>query len=663
VTQSIVSGTYSEDFNYGYPYNNPLRPTRTLPPQFVYNNAAATPSGYYVSSPRFVKLGRAAYSLCYLSKAQEPNNIDLGAHSGAHNASPYYLLFPPLSWDECVLLELTITTTADGAALTYDRSFDGVVGDRFLLLVNGKEQAVYHRTAGYNWTTDITYLRKGRNTIRWIVKTKKYTPPVLRNGTTVTNITPPKVTRYFRLCRLSVTSVSVFPGGTVGNYGSPPYAELGSNAATDIGSVTFAGRKGLRGKAVLKGYATVGYKAKSARSDITGVTTPTFTSRQNTNAKAAFFGDSAFGPTGAISFTHSAWDFQMELNTSGALTVEIPFNTPQNVSSLIRNLQSVALTMSAPVFVNGKPVTPRYQDTQNFSASTTGAYVYTDPVSPNNINHLLPITPTYRWITTDISGADDSQVTSWPEHVTPATNPAWTSNAAYGPTVHPHERFVDREATYLTYSRTLHFYDFNGEHMWLSMPATAFPTTVTNVTPYQPYTWMFVAMLHPIIGGRDQAHTHTLLDAFPNSTTPPDYSQQIADDEYTLANDGTGAYRSTIMFQPGRALMSSNTSTTLVRPWIMNYKPCVYFGVFNGANSVLSAFGENYYQRITGPTGAGSNYQQGFMMGRTNGFFDRLNFTTMTLMETAFYNRVLTTVEQRKIADYLAAVYQFQRYR
>lgn len=663
MTQSIVSGTYSEDFNYGYPYNHPERPTRTLPPQFTYNSSAITPRGNYATTSRFVKAGRAAFALCYLSKAVEPNNIDLGAHSGAHNASPYYLLFPAMSWNECVVLDMTITVTAEGAALTYDRSFDGVVGDRYILLVNGKEQAVYHRSAGHNWTTDITYLRNGRNKIQWIFKTKVYTPPVTRNGTSITNITPPKVTRYFRLCRLSVTSVSVFPGGTVGNFGSPPYAELGSNYTTDVCTVSFTGRKGLRGKAVLKGYGTPGYKAKNARDDMAGVATATFAPRQSVNAKASFFGDSAFGPTGSISFTHSAWDCQLELTATGALTVEVPFDTPQTVTSLIRNLQSVSMTMSTPVFVAGKPITPKYQNIQAFTAATSGAYVYTDPVSPSSINHILPVTPTYRWITTDIGGADDSQVLSWPEHVTPASNPAWTSTMAYGPTVHPHERFVDREATYVTYSRTLHFTDHLGEHMWMSMPANAFPTTVTNVTPFQPYTWMIVAMLHPMF---TQDQSITLLDAYPNATTPADYSQQISDDEDTTLNDGTGNFRSTVKFTPpGRAILSGNVSTTLSRPWILNYKPCVYFATFGSttSNSTLAAYGENYFQRIQGIAGSMSNYQQGFMMGRTNGQMNRRNLSTMTMFEVAFYNRALTTIEQRKVADYLAAVYQFQKYR
>lgn len=662
MTQSIVGQVYSEDFNYGYPYTDPHRGFRTLPPQFTYNHEAITARGVLRTSTRFQALGRNAFTMCYLSKALEPNNIDLGAHSGAHNAAPYYMLFPVMQWNEVVVLDFVINVLDDHSYMTYDRSFDGVAGDRFIVIVNGQERAVFHRTAGHGWTTDIVFLTKGRARVQWVVQTKKYVPPVTRSGTAVST-TAPNVPRYFRMCRLTVQNVSTFPGGTVGNYGTPVYAELGSQGSTSVSTATFVGRKGKRGQAAMKVYGTALYKGKNAVDNMVGGATTTFSPRQSVRATSAMFGLTAFGPTGNISLTHSGYDAQLELTSTGALTVEVPFNTPQAVTSLIRNLQSVTLTMSTPVFVNGKPMTPKYQDTQNFTATSSGGYVYTDPVSPSSINHVLPVTPKYRWITTDIGGADDSNVTNWPEHVTPASNPAWVSNAVYAPTVHPHEHFVDRDATYVTYSRTLHFYDHYGEHMWMTMPANAFPTTVTNVTPYQPFTWMFVAMLHPILNMDYTDRSHTLLDSYLNSATPADYSQQLQDGEYITVNDGTGAFRSLIKFQPGKAIMSSNTSTILTRPWILNYKPCVYFGVFNGTSSSLTAYGDNYFQRIVGPTGSGSNYQQGFMMGRTNGHMNHLNLTTMTMFETAFYNRVVTATEQATLARYLAGVYQFQKYR
>ena len=63
-----------------------------------------------------------------------------------------------------------------------------------------------------------------------------------------------------------------------------------------------------------------------------------------------------------------------------ALTVEVPFNTPQLVTSLIRDLQTVSFTLSTPVFVNGKPVIPKYQGTQGITIGTAGTYTYADPV-------------------------------------------------------------------------------------------------------------------------------------------------------------------------------------------------------------------------------------------------------------------------------------------
>jgi hypothetical protein len=549
------------------------------------------------------------------------------------------------------MLTLDITLFADGT-LTYDRAYDGHKNDRFLLMVNGRERRTVTHTAGHSWVTDSTLLRKGRNRISWVIKTATYVPPVTRNGVTVST-TPPTVSRSFRLCRFSIQNVNTFPGGTVGLRGAPVYIDLDAT-----GTATFTGRRGARGQVSLRTNSTLGYKAKPAMASMNGAASVTFTLRSNTNAQCAMLGESLFGQTGAVSFSHAANDCPIEVNSTGALTVAVPFNTPQTVTSLIRNLQSVSLTMNTPVFIKGLPMMPKYQNTQVTNISTAGGYVYTDPVSPTSINHVYPIAaPKYRWVATDIAGADNAQVLTWPEHG--GTGPSWVSTTAYAPTINPHERYSDLTGTYTTYSRTVRFYSDNLDHMWLTMPANAFPTTVTNVTPFQPYSWVIVAMVHPMFA----EEPNVILDAFLNGATPTDYSEQIEMDDVDIdVNDGTGGWRSTIRLQNEHAWLQSNNTTALYGRFVHNYKPVVYTGVFNGASSSLTGWGTNYMQKMSGSVGAGSNYQQGFVLGRRTNHYWRRNSSNMTVFEVAFYNRAISATETMVLSQYLMGVYKFDSY-
>ena len=655
MAQTITGGTWYEDFNYGYPYGlGAYRSYRKgIPAEFTFSGTEHTPRGALVST----KYARTSFAVHYLNAATDPNNIDTAAHAGAHNFSPYYLLYPPLQWGETQMITLNIVLTADGN-LIYDRAFDGHRLDRFILLVNGKERHGVTHSAGHHWVTDTIPLRAGANRISWVMITTTYTPPTFRNGISVAT-TAPKVPRSFRLCRVSVQNVTVFPGGTVGNRGVPPYADLDAGATT-----TFTPRNGFRGQVRFRSYGTVGYKAKNAISNMLCLGTTTFQARSNTNAQALLLGNSSFTQNGAISFTHGGNDFPMELTTTGALTVEIPINTPQAVSSLIVPLKIVSFTMNTPFFVNGKPITPKYQDIQTTNVTTAGGYTYADPISVTSINHLLPVTPKYRWVATDIIGADDDQILSWPEHAgTAGLN--WVSTAPYGPTIQPHEHFNDQTDDYNTYSRSVHFYSHNVEHMWLNMPATAFPTAVTNLTAFQPYTWMFVAMMHPLgHHHQEQVLGNTLLDSYLNGATPTDFTDSIDNNLDVTSNDGTGTNRSTIRFNANQATIACNSTTPLKRNWKHNNNPVVYTGTFMGAaaNSSLIAYGQNYYQRINGPLGAGSNYQQGFLLGRAVNEYRRVFASTMTIFEVAFFNRNLTVAEIKRNSHYLMGVYKVEKY-
>lgn len=191
---TLTNGVLTEDFNYGYPYGSQLL---LSPPYFDYS---AHVDGYGSSTYR-----RKDYTLQYLSKNDDLNNTDYGAHGGSSMNSPNYLLWPIMSWSDTQVLSLQVELD-DSVTLSYDRSFDGDVDDLFVVIVNGKLAEQITHTAGYSWTTSKLGLAPGVNDINWVLQTSIYNPIVLRNGVSQTlrsgSITT--LPRYMRIANMVI---------------------------------------------------------------------------------------------------------------------------------------------------------------------------------------------------------------------------------------------------------------------------------------------------------------------------------------------------------------------------------------------------------------------------------------------------------------------------
>lgn len=626
----LQSGVFNEDFNYGYPYN---RVVANSAPEFEYSGLGHVWGGTVPSSFK----GRNSFTLHWANRDLEPKNYDAGIHGGSPSDNFYYLLFPVLQWNQVQVLTLKVHLF-DSGTLTFDKSFDGYIKDNFYLVVNGQVRHHTDNTAGHGWTTVSFNLGRGWNQIDWVLVTSKYQPPKTRGGKSKTPSKVPALRRYLRITSINITNVDAMADG--------PHSR---SAMGLTGTMTAVGTVEAQGKPSTMQMYTSFYNGKPLGPMTIAAHMYFFTDwlYEHNHGQAAWTIATNLTANARIIQVHESEDGGMALGTTGALTIKVPIDTVQTIQDRLKYLKNVSFGYPDPVVVGGQLVMPAYPSQQASVISSLHSYTYNDPVDPASPSHVLRVPGTLSWRATDVTGADNSSISAWPEHSS-TSNPQWLSSGDYQPTVHPHEHFSEEGLNISTYSRVVRFYWATAQHMWINLGTR--PTGTS-------YTWTFVGIFHPVYKIR---YNHILDNGLPTAQYPDALDRDLD----TVLGENVSGNRSALGIYPnGLMFYNTNTHTVVSKqaPEI-SHRPQIITAVFgdNGGVTVHQiGHGLNHRTRVVIPLHS-SPY---FVLGRWFNHVARESSSHMSLMEVIFHDRVLSNFEIMSNAKYLMGTYNFSKYR
>lgn len=636
--QDLVSGLYTEDFSYGYPYDAVLP---VLPAQFDYEGEALTSAG-------LVYCPRGDFALQYGNGSDNPDAS--APYGGAPASNPSYMLFPIISWGQTVGMFLTVTTQAE-SVLTFDRAFSGYVGDRVSVVVNDIERISLTGTAGYAWTRSSITIGAGVNRIAFLLSSADWSSgAVVREGVSQSSVNVVDLYRFLRLTNLSLTNVAAVP--TAHNQ-----------------------RMNLQGDTSLVGAATVGVRP---RLDFIATSLTLWPAKLvghlDLQASSSFTGDGVYAGKWATAALDADAELGMNLTitahvasdtggfgvgSSASLAVENP--TPVDVSQMIRPLMSSSLTMTRPIFVNGRPVTPIAVSETEVQTSVTGAYVLSkvDPIdAPNN---KLPVPSTYRWLSPEahfdpVTGA----LTDW--HSTDYANgPVWSTPGTYRPEVTNYAMKDPAGRINAVRYPAVVFDAAQQQHLVATLPAGS-----------ATQTWVFVGSFYRFRG--------VLADACPiidfAGSTPVDYTTQVtaqrspspwADQNNPSIYLGLTALGSR---EPTISQLAYSSGATYGRTGqvvISDSTPVVIVYSLNGANSFVMVT-----PIVTGQNNAAAQMvaaiprdvvdasQTSFTLAKSrNAAPFNGNFLTgsMSLLEVDYYASALSRADATTVSNFLVGLY------
>lgn len=627
----LTAGVFNEDFNYGYPYS---RKVPYSPDEFTYDVTVHTHQGTFKPSP----YARRSFSLHYASRKTEPNNYDKGVHGGSQSNNFYYLMFPIMQWDQVHTMQMRFYLTA-AATLSYDRAWDGNHRDVFHLIVNHAVMKRHEHSAGHGWTTDSVSLRRGWNTVAWVLKTASWVPPITRGGRTVPGQKAPSMPRYLRLTNINIS-------GHVQNLPTTRYASADFIADSTMGvnGVTNA----LSGPVPMEANASlIMGKASNAIFMTAQGTFDTNWIADSHMGQCIMQAESTMTVDGSLNQNHEAYDGGFEMGTNGELTVEVPIDVPQTVFNLLRPLQTITVQMNTPYVVGGIPLQPTYHDAQPVTITSGNAWTPAPapvPATP------LPASGTYRWLATDVLGADDTDVTSWPEH---SGGPAWQSSGVYTPSVHPYTYFHTEGLAQHTLSRVVHFWWRYVQHMWLDMNTT-FPA-------FTPFTWTFCGIFHPITVNQ----WNYIFDIGVGAT--PQYQDQVDDGEQVMLNEGVSAGMLALENKNHHFAFGIHDAAGVwhsTRTALYTHKPMVITVVWANTTSKpgthVYIHGHRLYRKLS--YNVSQTNSSRWLLGRRLGTVSHFGASHMSLMEVGYHNRALSDTEVGHNANHLMATYDFNRY-
>lgn len=632
---TLVGGVLTDDFNYGYPYNDQYV---ISPPGYLYSAQELTNQGELLST----EYRRSDFRLQYLSPMDDANNKDIAPHGGSSLEFPNYLLFPLLQWGEVQILTVTIENTADGV-FEYDRAFDGYIADNFLLLINGKEYENITNTSGYSWTRSSVQLGKGINRISFVLKTTDYNTYLVRNGEgqDVRQGSVPDLPRYMRITRLRCTNVAAIP--------SPPSSyiiAIGGATMTATGRVNIVSPMRLTATSSMA--LTTDYSGPVYMSaDTTMAATPKVTITSPT----VFQSESSMTVTSGMLLRQESTDGGFTVTSGGGLTVSVPVNVP--VGLVVNNLLTVKTTMATPTIIEGRPILPAYVSRSTATTTSAGTYTLQAAPLPAAGNNILPVPSTWRWMATDVPGQAGAPVPVWPNHG--GGGPSWLSSGIYQPTVEPLEHFGTSQRNYVTYDRTINFYWRYAQHMWMTMDAA----NQMGATPTS-YTMMFVGIMHPMTSKQFQR----VLDAGIATPDTPDNEAKILNNQNFEITEGLGTNRAYFGLRPGIVERRGNGAGTPLLQAAANIqnRPLVYTVVANnGRGTVVRIRGYGVEYNLIGSSG--ESVVNNFVLGRINGRVGPTWGAHMSLFEINYWNRALSYDEIAKTSHYLGGVYEFGKFR
>lgn len=647
---TLTSGTFVEDFFYGYPYDAIVE---AKPPEFDYVGAALTSAGVVTCTP-------GDFTMHYGSV--DPNPDVYTPYGGSEVDNPYYMRFPVMSWDDASGIFLTVTTT-DNAVLSFDRSFSGYVGDRLSVVVNGQERVSITGSAGYSWTSTQVALGRGVYDIAIVLKTAAYNSGVVREGMAQDPGSVTDLFRYLRLCNLQITNVAELPTAQ-----HQAIQMLADSSCTLVASVQVTS-----GPMLLTPSASLLSPTKTSgrvdlRPSATLAVDHTGTEIEIGKEGQATFAVQATLDCNPFVAVHTSSDGGgFGIGTTASLTVE---NTqPQDIRDRIRPLKRVSVKMSDPVVVQGRPQTPLAicEETVTASVDRDLALVL-DKVDPFGPGNVVPDTVgglTWRWSSIDAQrDLRTHELTQWLPHK--PSGPVWTTPGAYRPVV---ENFTVRQGgqAYQVRYPSVQLDSGHLDHLLTTLPQAPVGGVMT---------WVFVGSFSRFRGSLNDSCPIIDYAQFANVDYAPTTELKAVRRTYPAWVDqadspsiyfGLTSYGSAdqttsrVAYRTDDATTSFGRSDRLV---VTDNTPTILVYVVNGADSFvlvapLTTTGNAPAMVASIPRSA-TPAQASFALGKSRvapPYSGSFLTGSMSLLEVAYAGRAMTQAQAQALASFYASLY------
>lgn len=385
-------------------------------------------------------------------------------------------------------------------------------------------------------------------------------------------------------------------------------------------------------------------------------------------------------PDSAVS-TASAIGFGVSLRASSH--VDPPaFIDP---TSRLRLTPGIYVEMPTPIISNGKPVLPRW--VAQFGADVTliegsdDIHAIPDPNpqwDPATSGWFTQPPPSgvgdYRWVVDDLpdpSGFPDqfywlgtpssSDGTSgiaagcqqWnPNGSTPGA-PAWYSVYPYKPSVRSHVHY-GAGGNILTVTKGVRFNLQFIEHMWTDFGGDLEP----------PFTWVVVAI---VMDFPNNGYEHTILDVgrAPVDGGAPVLNENQLNNEYLLFENLESGARPAMFasLNQQRVVADYLKTQQIVSTFNFASRPKMFFGVYDGANSLAGSYSTagKYLVRGTLPSGAGSQ-ERYKLLGRQSGILSRNWASHLVVFEIRRWNSALGEQQLAQQYGQLSSTWKFNSY-
>lgn len=441
---------------------------------------------------------------------------------------------------------------------------------------------------------------------------------------------------------------------------TPPSGYVAAQGTSSMSQITPYIK--VQGRAFLQGSGILNIKTKTQSPTFFLVTStssaisPILTMRSIT----PFVGGGTWTNTSGIEHNQQSFDGGFHMDGFGRLDVAIPAVVPSTLT--VRNLLAASLTMQTPVMIGGKPVMPTTVGTTTSPASTAGTYTINSAPAPSSTAHVLPVTPVWRWLATDVVGNDGANFTTWPEHS--GIGPSFTASTAFAPTIISLSHYDTYSRSNIDMGRCVNFYWRYAQHMAMVMDAAHQMTTTAT-----PFTMQFVLLAYPMTSRQYQhiwdcgvvANDGYYTD--PNSGSVELISDAVYANKDVQVPDGQGG-RCYFGLRPNKVETLFNNTPHIARlttASVITSRPFVYTVIFNGgAASKVRIRGYGVNETYAADTK--TSIVNDFLLGRVQNCIGPASSSHMSVWEMAYFNRALTEAELGVNSHWLGGVYKFNKY-
>lgn len=366
------------------------------------------------------------------------------------------------------------------------------------------------------------------------------------------------------------------------------------------------------------------------------------------------------------------------------LPQEVNLTGEATLQNRYRTMPGLAYVMSTPVMVAGRPMQARYyfnsDSTKTINQTTGHIQNASDPnpiwdVTNNNwlVSPPLGGAGDYRWTVVnfpdpasyggqvkigdrsskDLTTSVPTSCTGWyPDASTPSA-PVWKSGYPFKPEltelVH-----INKDGTRYVLPKALRFDPHFAQCMWMD----------TGTSKKMPFTWIFVGLVNEYAGGIQR---HTLLDS---GRSPFTYVSGRTEDNAAYGTTFPGkreglGYRTLISVDRHSMYVTNNDKNFLMAKHPGNYKPRMYYGIFDTTHTRIGNLTTGGRNDFTGklPAETLATTHRNYSMGRLCGYITSQYAAAMHVFEVRYWNRALTPAEISAQYTQLASTWHFSWFR